>query len=375
MVLDRFYPQIGGAENQALLLARELTKNATTVYVVTSYTKECENYEKLTNIEIIRVRVFGWYILRQIYFMVAVALKIILLRKNFNIIHVHGGKHNACVSSFIGYLLKKKTIIKITNSGERFDLKMLQEWFFGLGKLFTKIIINYTDKFIALTPEIKKELINYGINKKKIIIIPNGVEIFPSIKFTHKDYKINKQKKIGICVASLSQKKNHKTLINSFKDVLKEFDCHLFLVGDGSLRDNLENQIRKNGLINNITISGWVKDVKGYFSIADFFVLPSWTEGLSNSVLEALSFGLPCIVSDIPGNRVLIQNMENGILINPKNSHDIAYSIIRIMQDNDLRNKLRINAKSTILKYSIESIAARYQSLYNSLLDEKRCYV
>ena len=134
MVLDRFYPEIGGAEKQALLLSKFLINNNVSVMVVTARSKYLSKYEIFEKIKIFRVSVFGWLFFRQVWLMVTVALKIYNLRNNFDLIHIHGAKHSAFAACLIGYFINKPTLYKVTKIGDRFDLKMLDAWYAGIVK-------------------------------------------------------------------------------------------------------------------------------------------------------------------------------------------------------------------------------------------------
>lgn len=361
MVIDQFFPFIGGAEKQSLLLSKKLIDNSIIVNVLTTKQRGLKKREIYKGINIYRISIYGWSILRQIYIIGAITIKIIYLKNKSDIIHVHGAKHVAFAATLASKIINKPVIVKVTNSGIRFDINMLDKFLFGFGKILSKFLINNVNLFISLTPNITNELKSKGVKTNKIINIPNGIEKPLEIK------KIFNIQKTGVCVASLTKKKNHETLFKSFAEVIKVSKTKLIIVGDGPLKIKLTEMINELKLNNYVTITGYKQDVQRYYSIADYFILLSWTEGLSNSVLEAMSYGLPSIVSDIPSNRFII-NENNGILVNPKKINKISKSIIKIVEDNKYRKKLGANAKKASDDFSIDKIVSKYISVYRKLI-------
>ena len=108
------------------------------------------------------------------------------------------------------------------------------------------------------------------------------------------------------------------------------------------------------------------------FACSDIFILPSRAEGMSNALIEAMSCGLPCIVSNIPANTQLITNGENGLVVSLDDQEALAEAIIQLTQDEDLRQKLGQAATQTVAShYSINIIAERYLAVYEQLLSNK----
>ena len=104
---------------------------------------------------------------------------------------------------------------------------------------------------------------------------------------------------------------------------------------------------------------------------ADLFVLPSRAEGMSNALLEAMTFGLPVVASDVPGNAHLIQHNVNGLLFESENPEALAKSLSLLLGQASLREKLGKEARRTIdARYSLDSVADQYIKLYRKLLSE-----
>ena len=113
-------------------------------------------------------------------------------------------------------------------------------------------------------------------------------------------------------------------------------------------------------------------DLRCAYSLSDIFLLPSLFEGRSRAILEALSYGLPVIVSNIESTREIIEHEFNGFLTDPFDIHSISQAITRLIESEDLRIKLARNAIQTIKdQYSARDCYERKANFINSLITEQ----
>lgn len=216
---------------------------------------------------------------------------------------------------------------------------------FWQARLIEKITNSLVYKYLANSEAVKDFYVHkIGVSKNKITVIPNGIDIdyYNSIP---KDYKL--RTKLGlkrpdiviICVANFHINKGHKYLLEAFEQVYKKNkNIKLLLVGDGSEKENLKNQIKSYDSKNNIIFLGKRDDVPFLLKISDMFVLPTLFEGMSNSIMEAMASGLPVITTDILENKELIINKKSGMLISANSSK----TIIEVMQALIINQKTRI---------------------------------
>lgn len=176
---------------------------------------------------------------------------------------------------------------------------------------------------------------------------------------------------IFIFVGRLVGDKGINELILSFDQISKEIDnAKLLLVGSfeselDPLHSKTLNSIHANP---NIISVGFQNDVRPFFSISDVLVFPSYREGFPNVVMQAGAMGLPSIVCDINGCNEIIKDEENGLIIPVKDSASLYLSMQKIFNDNDLKSKMKQNARNMI--------KSRYeqQIVWNSILREyKSC--
>ncbi|BHH82702.1 hypothetical protein LA52FAK_09910 [Desulforhopalus sp. 52FAK] len=217
-------------------------------------------------------------------------------------------------------------------------------------------------EFIALHPELERELILLGIVKEKIHLVPNGVELPElGIKQTTLD---------GVLyVGNFTQGASHKgfdTLLLAWPEVIRvRPGAHLTLVGGGDI-STWKALVKDLGCIDSVTFTGKVSDPQQYYRQADVFVLPSRHEGMSNALLEAQSWGIPCVVSDISANAAIIINGKNGLIFPVDNAHIMAQNILSILSDSGLKATLGENARKIAeIKFNIERVAEKLVSVYS----------
>ena len=231
--------------------------------------------------------------------------------------------------------------------------------------------------FISLNEEAKSQLNSRNIEPERIAHIPNGIGPQDAVS---EEERIEARKKLQLApdeiaivyVGSLSDKKDLSTLIRSVSETNIPKHIAVYLVGDGPLRERLQQEADSLNIKRSIHFAGRVTfdEVRHYLAAADLFVLPSETEGLSNALLEAMMAGLPCVVSDIPGNRTLVNVADKtGITFESGDSKSLACVIKRVMSDGALRIALGTNARKRVLaEFGIQSVAERYVRLYEQLL-------
>ena len=155
-------------------------------------------------------------------------------------------------------------------------------------------------------------------------------------------------------------------MIDSFSKFHKSFsDYRLEIYGDGPLKSVLQNMISNYGLNDYITLMGYASDVESKMRQASFYVSSSNFEGISNSMLEALSIGLPCICTDCPvgGARKKKKNNVNGILIPVGDEIALIKAMNKIANDSDFASRLSKESLKVREEYSIDKIIKRWEEL------------
>lgn len=375
MLIDNYYPLIGGAERQVDTLARRLLKKGIKVRVVTEKKeKDWKQDEIINGIPVKRIPFPEIRLLGSMVLFLSLFLYLFKTRKEYDIIHVHIAKYFAFIAAIIGSHTGKKVIIKISG-WEELDKGILNEQ--QRKKPLYRLLtwgIKKADYFIAVSKEIESALKRCNFPSDRIVYLPNGVDtelFYPPEKEEKQSLreKINIKASIaGIFVGRLVNEKGLTYLINAWKDItIRNPDAKLYLLGNGYLLKRLKDMTSEYNLKDNLVFKGTVDNVYDYLKSADLFILPSVTEGLSNTMLEAMATGLPVVGTRISGNEDLIINKKNGFLVPPKDSKALSEAIQTLLTDKNLRENMGKSSRRIIEeRYSIDKIVDRYLELYGS---------
>lgn len=176
--------------------------------------------------------------------------------------------------------------------------------------------------------------------------------------------------KLG-CIARLSEQKGLTYLLDAMS-LLTVKDIRLFIVGDGELRNELENKVKELHLQNSVTFLGYRKDIVECINSFDFCVLPSVFEGFGLVAIEAFMNSKTLVATDIPGLNEVVTN-KNGILVPAKDPAALASAIDKLAMDATLRQELASQAKKDYEnKFSYPLFLENYRELYRELKGESK---
>jgi len=173
-------------------------------------------------------------------------------------------------------------------------------------------------------------------------------------------------------VGRLETQKSVDVLLNAWAQVVRKIpDGMLFIIGDGSQRNYLENVSYEMGMTHAVTFLGEVprRVVREYLQISDVFVLPSVAEGLSNALLEAMSVSLPVIATNIGGNNEVVDHHKTGILVEVADIEGFTEALCTLLYDHKKAREYGSAGRKKIEDdYAIDAVALNYQKIYDELL-------
>jgi len=221
---------------------------------------------------------------------------------------------------------------------------------------------------VYLTTTYKKEVkekIGWFFREKNSVVIPNGIN---TNKFCPTQ-RINQNRKlrIGMC-SRLTSSKDITTLINAFaisRNQIVNNTALLTIAGDGPEKENLQREVNQLGLENSVKFEGFLaeRELINWLNGLDLYVHASLSETMSTSIMQALSCGLPCIVSDLPGMQELVPP-ETGYIVPTKQPAALSDKISHLLQNADERDNMRNKAREHATRSLDQSQTwARYKKI------------
>lgn len=214
--------------------------------------------------------------------------------------------------------------------------------------------------FVILTNGNKKDW--QGVN---CTVIPN-----PS-PFSNKGKSSTAIKKnIVLAVGTQSYNKGYDRLMTIWKRVVKKFpDWRLEIYGKKNENLNLQQKAEKLGLIDSFIINTPIKNIANKYNEASIFALPSRSEGFGMVLIEAMSYGMPCVAFDCPhGPADIITNEEDGFLIENGNEEAFATKLILLMEDITLRKQLGNKALYNVARFNVDGVVEKWDVLFKRLV-------
>ena len=357
-MLNYEYPPLGGgAAPVTQSLSEELVRLGHVVDVVTMGFKGLKREEEINGVNIYRVpSIRKEQSVCQTHEMLSFCISAYrflpkLLKQNkYDINHTHF----IIPSGILSYLNRKKLPYIITCHGS--DVPGYNPDRFGLQHKLLKPIWNEIVKnasCITSPSSYFKDLILKAGNYNKVEVIPNGI---------HSDDFIPKEKEKKILIVSrLFERKGVQYVIDVMKDI-KSYE--LVICGTGPYKEQLDHQIKKSGL-KNVHLLGYVSPerLKKEYETSSIFVFPSSAESFGVVLLEAMASGCAIITSDVTGCPEVVG--DTALLVKPKSSEAIEKALIKLIENDGLREKLGVSARRRVeKKFTWNVIAKKYLDVY-----------
>lgn len=241
-------------------------------------------------------------------------------------------------------------------------------------RVFRRFAYGLADEVFAVSRELREHYsAQVGIAKSRIGFVPNGVD---TERFHPDDEaRIRMRSQLGISptafiagtVGRLDPVKDHKTLLQA-AELLggSAADCHIVIVGGGPEHEILKARIAASpALRSRVHLAGESAQPEHWLNAFDVFILPSLSEGMSNTLLEAMATALPCVVTDVGANPDLIDDRESGYLVPVRDVNAIADRVFRLAVDPQLRFRMGQRGRMKVTKeFSMVRMLENYTRLY-----------
>ena len=298
-------------------------------------------------------------------------VKKIINQNNYDIIHCHSPIGGVIARLANRNSRNKGTKMIYTAHGFHFYKGApLKNWliYYPVERLLAK----YTDVLIAINKEdfqsatslLKVKRVEYlpgvGIDIDKF----NGIEVDKELK--RNQLGLLKDTFILLSVGELNKNKNQEVVIRALADI-NNTDIHYVICGKGVLEKNLKNLSKELGVENQVHFLGFRKDISEICKIVDLFVFPSYREGLSVALMEAMAAGLPIVCSNIRGNVDLINHGINGFLVEPHNVNGFTKYIDKIISDRAIQMSMSNKNLELVKNYDRLIIREEMNKIYGKL--------
>lgn len=361
IILTPFYKPVKGGITSFLFNLTSMLKNNFCDLDVNIIAKECDPDKNVFSI-------------KKNKFLFVTYSTIFLLQKKPHVLHANSNWY--CLAPCIIYkILYPRTKIIFT-----FHTEPIQGMS-GIKKIIFNNMFSICDTITfaskALMEKISNEL-NFNVEKKVVYAGFSAIEMNKSgnvDKFKSK-FRLTGCSPIVTFIGPLVFKKKSEgvaRLIQAMADVVKKYpNAKLLIIGDGKYINYLKELANELNLIDNIIFTGYLDDVYAALALTDIYAHISLQEGLPLSLLEAMGSGKPVIATKIGGIPEVVVHDENGILVEPY-PKAISKAIIELYENEDLRNKLKINAQKTIKdKFDWEKTALEFYTIYKGNSNEEK---
>lgn len=287
-------------------------------------------------------------------------------KENISILHTHGPRAN-----LYGYFLKKMTSvfwITTVHSDPRND-------FLGRGikgKLFTDLnlaILKKPDHYFAISKRFTEMMMELGVTSNKITTIFNGIDFSLPLKkeISREELNLSMNDFVILMVARLDPVKRHHLAIDAIEEAIKLYpEITLLLVGDGPIRNQIQNIINEKGLGDKVKLLGHQENVDAFYHLADVTLLTSQTESFPLVLLESARANTPVMTTDVGGVRDMIPDPSYGFIVSGEEESEIVSSITKAieMKKTGSLSKMGIKFKNYVSQhYSVQSFV---ESIYNT---------
>ena len=287
-------------------------------------------------------------------------------RHDIDILHAHGYK-----SDIYSLLATRHSDAKVIStphgwSKETRDRKLM------FYESLDRFCFRYLDRVCPLSPDLWEDINRRCAVGARNVYIPNGVDLDDVDRVVAAPHSIDGSVTVGYS-GQLIERKNIHVLLEAFRDAsCRREELRLMIVGEGPLQNTLLATAEKMGIGGRTTFTGFRDDAMAVMKTFDLFVLPSLLEGIPRCVMESMALGIPVLVSDIPGNRELVEHGRTGLLFPANDARALADAIVWCLDHPSEVQGMRTQARRRIeTNFSAKRMAEDYMAVYLDVLGRR----
>ena len=237
--------------------------------------------------------------------------------------------------------------------------------------LLQRLFSRFTDNVFSVSEQLKRDLVAHvGLTASQVEVLYNGVD--PE-SFIGAD-RVSFHRKLGVreneivigSVGRLVPVKNYRLLLEALPRLLASYNVTVMFVGDGPEHLALKAVAERLQVSKHVRFLGHRDDVRDLLAVMDIFVLPSYSEGMSNTLLEAMAAGVPVVASNVGGNTEIVRNLRDGLIFPSGDVGQLHDCLSILCSDAARREQLGHAGRERVLQtFSIREMLARYEELYS----------
>jgi glycosyltransferase involved in cell wall biosynthesis len=357
----------GGAEKQARLQAEALARRGHVVHVVCPR-KPGQRSATINGVKVHRLPIVSVRSLRAASYLPILFAFLILRLRTYDLVHVHLANLHADVAVGAAALLGRPSYLKLAAGGRLGEIGRLR-----VAALATRYYgIRHATLIQAISAEIASDVIRIGVPPDRVRLIPNGVVAPPLLTPAG---RVNARRRLGLpsdrlvvlFAGRLERDKGVDDLISVWRTDKPQNSVLLLLGSKG-----IKNPVSMRSLPGGAQHRSWSPEIASYLGASDIFVLPSYVEGMSNALLEAMAAGVAAVASRVGAAPEMIQDAENGVLVDPGDRPSLSAALKTLAGDAALRTRLGNAARDSVCdRFDIEAVVTRIEEAYRSIVHPK----
>ena len=275
------------------------------------------------------------------------------------------GTNDLVLPTLTAKLLRKNVVLALLGS-YTLRSKFSNSHFYMPTKLLEKLNFSLSNRIILYSPKLIKEW-NLEKYRNKICIAHEHFIDFDKFKMKK---KFDERDNLVGYIGRLSEEKGTLNFVKAIPEISKEREDLEFLIGgDGQLRDKIGKYLDGNNLNDKVKLTGWIQhnELQEYLNELKLLILPSYTEGLPNIMLEAMAYGTPVLATPVGAIPDVIKDGETGFILENNSPECIAKNVIRTLNHPDLDEIVKNARKLVEKEYTYEAAVERYRGILENI--------
>lgn len=366
----------GGVEAHLLAILRQLDRSRFTPILIAPTSPRYQEKAQAHGVKIVPIRPFKPFSLRAVR-----ELKRLFQQEKIDLVHLHSP-----IAAISGRVAAKiaglPVVVTVHSPSTRFygSRKTIRAWAGRVLYITTDCILNYllTDRLVYVSQVVFQEALKIRLSPgRKSIAIPNGIDLSQYGSQEHrfalrKKWRTEAETAVVTFAGRLSEEKGIDLLLKAASALQKDqpgADFVVWIIGEGAEKDRLKELAKSQGIENIVRFLGFQEQVTEYLAASDIFLLPSRHEAMSMVLLEALASSLPCIVTEVGESAAIVQDGEQGLVIEPNAIVPLQEALKKLLGNARLRQEMSLKAHRRAEDFSEEKMVEALQKLYQEVLE------